>query len=153
MQTWQDLTPPGDKPQIRCLHTGAYQAATRRMIIYGGQRSGPLDDLWAFDLNLRAWTQLTPAERPAGRFFAASFVDSDDGRFIVFGGSTTSGDVNETWAFDFQTGQWSQLQIPSPPSRRNGMMGTYIEDEDRFVIFGGSSTSGFLNDLWELRKM
>jgi hypothetical protein len=148
--TWQDLTPAGDKPQIRCLLTAALDRASRRMIIYGGQRNGPLDDLWAFDLGLRTWTQLTPAQRPAGRYFASSFVDGD-GRFIVFGGATSAGNVNETWAFNFQTGQWSKIDIAESPAPRNGMMGAYIEDEDQFIIFGGLGNRLY-NDVWKLSK-
>jgi hypothetical protein len=148
--TWQDLTPPGEKPQIRCLHTAAFDPASRRLIIYGGQRNGPLDDLWAFDLASRSWTQLTPAQRPAGRFFATSFVDRD-GNFIAFGGFTSAGNVNETWAFNFETGQWSKIEIASPPSPRNGMMGAYIEEENRFIIFGGTG-AGLFNDVWELSR-
>ncbi len=149
--TWEDLTPPGDTPEIRCLLTAALDQNTRRMIIYGGQHNGPLDDLWAFDLDAPGWSQFTPAQRPAGRFFATSFVDLD-GNFIVFGGATSSGNVNETWAFNLDgTGQWNRLEITNPPAERNGMMGAYIEQENRFVIFGGVGTD-FYNDIWELSK-
>jgi len=134
--TWEDLTPPGDTPEIRCLLTAALDRNMRRMIIYGGQHNGPLDDLWAFDLDAPAWSQFTPDQRPAGRYFATSLVDLD-GNFIVFGGATSGGNVNETWAFNFVTGQWSQLEITNPPAERNGMMGAYIDTENRFVIFGG----------------
>ncbi len=149
--TWQDLTPGGAKPEIRCLLTAAFDPANRRMIIYGGQRSGALDDLWAFDLASRAWTNLTPAQRPRGRWFASSFVDRG-GRFILFGGFTSNGNVNEIWAFDFQTNSWAQSQIDNPPSPRNGMMSAYIESEDRFILFGGTGNSGLLNDVWELSR-
>lgn len=148
--TWDDLSPPGDTPEIRCLLTAALDQNRRRMIIYGGQRNGPLDDLWAFDLDAPAWSSLTPTERPAGRFFATSFVDLD-GNFIVFGGATSGGNVNETWAFSFDAGQWNQLDIPDPPAKRNGMMGAYLERENRFVIFGGIG-GGFYNDIWMLSK-
>ncbi len=150
-QNWTDITPDGAKPGIRCLLTGALDRTSRRMIIYGGQRNGPLDDLWSYDLASRAWTELTPATRPTGRFFASSFVNRE-GRFVVFGGSTANGNSNETHAFNFQTGQWNQLEIAAPPSARNGMMGAYIEAEDRFIIFGGISNDGFQNDVWELKN-
>jgi hypothetical protein len=97
-----------------------------------------------------AFHLLTPAQRPAGRFFATSFVDLD-GNFIVFGGATSSGNVNETWAFNFATGQWNRLEIADPPAERNGMMGAYIEKENRFVIFGGIG-EGFYNATWQLSK-
>jgi hypothetical protein len=150
-QNWINITPDGAKPSIRCLLTGALDRAARRMIIYGGQRNGPLDDLWAYDLASRTWTELTPASRPAGRFFASSFVNRE-GHFVIFGGSTSNGNSNDTHAFNFQTGQWSQLEIADPPSGRNGMMGAYIENEDRFIIFGGVSNSGLTNEVWELKN-
>ncbi len=147
--SWTDMTPAGAKPQIRCLLTGAYDAAGKRMIIYGGQRNGPLDDLWAFDLSSKTWADLTPATRPTGRFFASSFIDRSN-RFLVFGGATSNGNSNETWSFNFVTSQWNQVNAATPPSARNGMLGAYIEDEDRYLIFGGNGGS-LLNDVWVLR--
>ena len=148
--SWQDLTPPGTKPQIRCLHTAAFHAGNRRMIVYGGQRFGPLDDLWFFDLASGQWTEITPAGRPSGRYFATSFVDAE-GSFILFGGMTASGNVNETWVFNLQTEQWVQLDPAVSPPARNGMMGAYI-GEDRFILVGGEGTAIY-NDVWELRKI
>lgn len=148
--SWTDLSPSGDRPQIRCLLTAAYDPTGRRMIIYGGQRNGPLDDLWSFDLRGGAWTEWTPGQRPAGRIFASSFVDRQ-GRFIVFGGQTGSGSVNETWAFSFETRQWSRVDTPIAPAERNGMMGAYIPEDDRFIIFGGTGSRLF-SDVWELRQ-
>ncbi len=149
--TWTDWTPSSVKPQIRCLLTAAYDRANRRMIIYGGQRNGALDDIWSFDIASRTWTNLTPANRPAGRWFASSFLDRD-GRFILFGGFSGSGNSNETWSFDFQSNQWTKLTIDPSPSPRNGMMSASIEAEDRFLIFGGTSNNGLLNDVWELSR-
>lgn len=146
--TWIDRTPEGDKPQVRCLLTASLHSDRRHLIIYGGQRNGPLDDLWSFDLNANTWLDLTPAQRPPGRFFASSFV-ARDGRFYVFGGATVTGNVNEIWAFDFATGQWSQIATEAPPSPRNGMMTAYVESEDRLIMFGGLG-SQLLNDVWEL---
>lgn len=150
--TWQDWTPSGTKPDIRCLLTSAFDRTNRKMVIYGGQRSGFLDDLWAFDLASRTWENLTVSPRPSGRLFAASFVERD-GRFIVFGGSSASGNLNELQAFNFQTRQWTQLNVANPPSKRNGALTAYIESENRFIVFGGSSDNGLLNDVWELRSV
>jgi hypothetical protein len=84
---WKDLTPPDGGPRVRCLLTAALHAPSRRMIAYGGQNNGFLDDLWAFDLSARTWTDLTTTARPPGRLLASSFVDRD-GVFMVFGGRT-----------------------------------------------------------------
>jgi Galactose oxidase, central domain/Kelch motif len=146
---WADLTPSDAIPQVRCLHTAALHASSRRMIVYGGQRSGPLDDLWAFDLGTRRWAELTPAMRPAARMLAVSFVDRA-GRFVVFGGRTGTGAVNETWAFDLESRVWSRLEAANAPPPRDSAMGASADDGERFLVFGGSG-DGLLSDLWELR--
>lgn len=149
--SWQDWTPAGAKPEIRCLLTAAFDRANRRMIIYGGQRSGFLDDVWAFDLATRTWTNLTPTQRPPGRWFSSSFVNAD-GQFVVFGGQAASGNVNEVWSFDLAARSWTKLEIANPPAERNGAQAAYVEGEDRFIIFGGSGNAGLLNDVWELSR-
>jgi uncharacterized protein (TIGR03437 family) len=149
--TWQDWTPSGAKPEVRCLLTAAFDRTNRKMIIYGGQRSGFLDDLWAFDLASRTWENLTVSPRPSGRLFTSSFVDRD-GRFIVFGGSSSSGNLNELQSFNLQTRQWTLLNVANPPSKRNGALTAYSESDNRFFVFGGSGDNGLLNDVWELRS-
>lgn len=149
-KSWQDWSPSGTRPVVRCLLTAAYDRANRRMIVYGGQRSGALDDIWSFDLATRTWTELTPAQRPAGRWFASSFVDRE-GRFVIFGGFTSSGNTNELWSFDLAARQWTQLQVTGGPAARNGAMAAYIESEDRWLLFGGTG-NGLFNDIWELRR-
>ncbi len=149
-KTWSDWTPASSKPQIRCLHTAAFDRVNRRMIVYAGQRNGALDDIWSFDLASRQWTNLTPTQRPPGRFWSTSFVNKD-GRFVIFGGSGAS-NFNDTWEFNVSTQTWTQLQIENPPSPRNGMMSVYVESEDRFIVIGGTGNSGNLNDVWELSR-
>lgn len=149
-QTWQDWSPSGISPQVRCLLTGAYDAANRRMIIYGGQRNGQLDDIWSFDLAARTWTDLTPLQRPAGRWFASSVV-TNDGRFLLFGGFTSSGNSNDLWSFDLANRQWTKLEVTGGPSARNGALAAYLENETRWILFGGTGDSLF-NDVWELRR-
>lgn len=146
--SWEDLTPSGEKPEVRCLLTAAFDPTGRRMIVYGGQRSGPLADIWAFDLGSRAWTSLTPAQGPPGRFFASSFLDAL-GQFHVFGGETARGAVGETWVFDLAREQWRLLEIPGPPPR-NGMSTAYADAEDRFFVFGGVTRDRLHGDVWEL---
>ena len=148
-QTWQDISPEGVGPERRCLHTAAFDPASRRMIIFGGQTSGHRNDLWAFDLATNSWTQAPADVPPSGRYHTSSFVDSG-GSFIVFGGNTPSGNTNETWRYDFGGGQWTRLEISGPPSPRNGMAGTLI-GEDKLIIFSGSG-AGSPDDVWQLSR-
>lgn len=151
--SWQEVGPRRDsaRPVMRCLLTAALELGSRKMIIHGGQRNGPLDDTWAFDLGTRQWTNVTPEARPPGRMLATSFIDRD-GRFIVFGGTTAAGSVNETWSFDLATGEWTRLEIADAPPPREAAMGAYVADEERFLVFGGIG-EGRRADLWELRRL
>jgi hypothetical protein len=150
--TWEEVGPRRDsaRPVMRCLLTAALDPDSRTMIVHGGQRTGPLDDTWAFDLGTRQWTNLTPELRPAGRMLASSFVDGER-RFVVFGGATDAGRVNETWAFDLTQREWTRLEIPEPPPPREAAMSALVEDEGMFLVFGGRGDAR-LNDLWELRS-
>jgi hypothetical protein len=149
---WEEVGPRRDsaRPVMRCLLTAALDAGARTMIIHGGQRTGPLDDTWAFDLGTRAWTDLTPEARPPGRMLASSFV-SRERHLLVFAGATDAGRVNETWSFDLALRTWTRLEIPDPPPAREAAMSALVEDEERFLVFGGRGEVR-LSDLWELRR-
>ena len=160
--SWRLLTPTdpeGDgNPQARLSAGLAWDAARRELLLFGGSTEDPLfgtprtlDDLWAFDLGSRSWAELTPPERPAGRFFASSFVGRG-GRFHVFGGATSAGDTSETWQFDLTARRWSRLEIPGPPAR-SAMLAAYLDDRDSFIVFGGMAGGALLADVWELYRV
>ncbi len=149
--TWTDITPASILPEVRCLLTAAFDRTGRRMLIFGGQRAGPLGDFWSFDLQSRRWNALNTTQGPSPRFFSTSFVNTD-GSFVLFGGSSFTGNLNDTWMYRFDTGQWAQIQTENAPSPRSGMMGAYVESEGRFIIFGGSGNE-LLNDVWEFSRV
>jgi Galactose oxidase, central domain len=97
---------------MRCLLTAALDPGARTTFVHGGQRTGPLDDTWAFDLGTREWTNLTPEIRPSGRMLASSFA-SREGHLLVFAGATNAGRVNETWGFELavRVGPSSKFRI------------------------------------------
>jgi hypothetical protein len=149
---WTEISPATGHPGKRCLHAGSYDTRTHRMLIYGGQGSpnGLWDDLWAFDLEANTWTDLTPEERPPGRFFPTHIYDEHNHRALIFGGDVGPELSNKLWAFDLSANAWSQLmpagELPSP---RVGSAGIYVPSEGRMVIFGGSD-EGNLNEVWSL---
>src|SRR5262245_47025913 len=59
--TWTRLEISGSAPSARSLHTAIYDAASDRMIIYGGGSwSSRLGDVWALDLSGdRGWREIT----------------------------------------------------------------------------------------------
>lgn len=153
LNSWTDVTPNGTRPLARCLHAAAYDPTGHQLIMYGGQRPGPLDDIWAFDLSTHTWTELSPAIRPTGRLFA-TITALRNGKVVIFGGSTNFGEVNEIWVFDIVERSWKLLNTPSPqPPARQAHTAIYIPQKDWMIIFGGSSGNTMYNDVWVLENV
>ena len=151
--TWSDVS-PGSGPLARCLHAACYDAQKHRMIMYAGQNNGgPLDDIWALDLNTNTWTDLTPAVRPSARFFSPVVYDAANNRLTMFGGQGLLGFNNQVWAFDLWTKQWTQLSPAGlAPSARAGSAAVYDDANDRMIIFGGNDGS-VRNDVWSVADL
>jgi hypothetical protein len=124
------------------------------MIMYAGQNnSGPLDDIWALDLDTNTWTDLTPVVKPSARYFSPTIYDAANNRVTMFGGQTMLGVTNEAWVFDLWTKQWTQLSpAGTPPSQRSAAAAIYDPSNDRMVIFGGIDTV-VRNDVWALEDL
>jgi hypothetical protein len=148
--TWKSIS-LATHPERRCLHSASYDALKHRMIIYGGQTSGPRGDIWAFDLANNTWADLTPPTSPAGRWFATNIYDAAKNRVIIFGGGLGGGSVtNEVWAFDLAQNTWQKTSASgAPPSPREGAVAIYIRAEGRMVVFSGLGNAYF-NDVWAL---
>jgi hypothetical protein len=97
---WTQLGPTGGPPGQRLLPTAGYDAATNRMIVFGGanQDFGSLNyrnynDVWVLTNadglgGAPAWTPLAPSGTPpAARFGAGGGYDPGSNRLIIFGGA------------------------------------------------------------------
>jgi uncharacterized protein (TIGR03437 family) len=116
--------------------------------LFGGDAdSGTKNDLWAYSLDRKAWTQLTAPGAPAPRFGHTLVADPSRRRLVVFGGQST-GFFNDTWAFDIASSAWTRLDSGTGPSRRYGHSAVYDAARDRMVISHGFTDAGRFDDTW-----
>jgi len=117
-------------PPSRGYHSVAWNPATNRLVVFGGNTRGTtptlLNDTWEYDPATNAWTQLAPAVSPSPRQLPAMAFDPNLGGLLLFGGQTSLPPSttpptppalsNETWLLI--GGTWIQL-APStvPPAR------------------------------------
>ena len=115
------------------------------------RRSGMLSiDQNRAPLSGEAWTLLTPASSPSGRYIHGTAYDSHRSVVILFGGDNTgSSRLNDTWEFDGVN--WQQKSPTLSPSGRVNIDQAMAYDaaRQRVVLFGGLTSAGHRNDTWE----
>jgi len=152
--TWTDMV---TSPPARYGSAMAYDSGSDRVILFGGYGATTyLNDTWAYDFETNNWTDMTPVVSPPVRYFDAMAYDSGSDRVILFGGyggnSAFIGfpvPLNDTWAYDFETNNWTDMTpVVSPPVRYAHAM-AYDSRSDHVIMSGGASYGGsFNNDTW-----
>jgi len=138
--TWAPLEATG--PPAREDHTWTVGGDGRTAFLFGG-RDGPTvhGDLWAYDLDADAWSQLSPDDGPAARFgHEATWVDGVG--LVVFAGQAGADFFNDLWAYDPGAGSWRELPAEGDvPVARYGTCAA-LGPDGRLWISHGFTTDG-----------
>jgi hypothetical protein len=132
-------------PPARAEASMAYDAARRRLVLFGGYHTTGagrvrLGDTWEWDGS--RWERKSPPIGPSPRNGAAMTYDSDRGRIVLFGGS--GGPSGETWEWD--GGVWQRVEAPAP-GRFNSAM-AYDAARKAVLRFGGWNGKAREGDTW-----
>lgn len=136
-------------PSARDSSSLAYDPVDGYGVMFGGYTgSQTLGDTWTFQGG--QWTNITPTltQSPPPRSAGAMFWDASAQEVILYGGTGTSADLGDTWAF--RGGTWTQLSASGGPSARDGMMWGAPTSSGLSLLFGGESGGAFLADTWGL---
>ena len=126
--------------------------------MFGGQTDADWEDpanstgaTWAYDVAANQWTQMRPPTGPRmGAVGMAYDIESD--RVIMFGSIPEGADwrradLNETWAYDYNTNTWTRLT--DGPIKHLGARLAYDAESDRIILFGGFNPLGIAyDDTW-----
>ena len=135
---------PAVSPPARFRHALAFDSIRGQLVLFGGERGGPMNDTWEFDGS--NWTQRMPTTSPPARAGHAMAYDVGRGRTVLFAGQGSLGRLADTWEWDGTN--WVQASPSSPPSARMDHALAHDDIRGRTVLFGGYSGS-FLSDTWE----
>ncbi len=137
---WVPSSIPG-----RYLHGMAFDAARKRVVVFGGALGGLGSDTWTWDGT--TWSQHTPYASPSARYRHAMAYDAARRRVVLFGGSDDVGALSDTWEWDGRT--WAQrTPSRSPPARSSHAM-AWDPVRQRVVLVGGRTATAALSDTWE----
>jgi hypothetical protein len=142
---WTQLH-PAHSPDARAPGQLAFDAATGKVLLFGGDSLIHHDDTWEWDGS--DWKQVTSASGQAPSVRADQLMVYDPAqRVVVLFGGATSDSYADVWIWDGSS-WWPATAVPDPPAR----FGTYAAwDTDRgaVLIVGGESSSTGDSDAWE----
>src|SRR5438445_9111313 len=155
---WSRIVAQGAPPP-RGFHTCIYDAANRRLIVFGGYDGvGFRNDVWALSLSgAPGWTEITPSgPSPAPRDLMEAIYDPPQARLVVFGG-WNGAQLADTWTLSLgPTPVWTPLVTGPGPNPRREYSAIYDAARDRMVLFGGfagydlSDPGQYAADTWAL---
>ncbi|MHA2108568.1 MAG: Kelch repeat-containing protein, partial [Candidatus Hodarchaeales archaeon] len=154
--TWTNMNPAVSPPPLG-NHESAYDSESNKTVIFGGRSYAScvtLDETWAYDYSENTWINMNPEVHPSGRGAQGMIYNSKIDRIVLFGGSICL-DVlyDDTWAYDYNTNMWINMNSPSPPSRRLSPTFDYDSESDVSILFGGRTLdstrdSVYKDDTW-----
>jgi N-acetylneuraminic acid mutarotase len=127
-------------PAAREDHTWTVDSGGEVAYLFGGRDGATVfGDLWAFDLAVDRWQQLSPPASPPPRFgHEAVWIDGVG--LVVFAGQSGSTFYNDLWAFDPDQQVWQRLPaIGDTPVPRYGSCSAVGSDGRLWISHGFTS--------------
>ncbi len=147
-QVWTQLygTVANPLPTARKQSAMALDPLRQRIVLFGGNDGGNLDDVWEFDLATQLWFDVTPAvSGPAPRSKHVMAFDLLNVQVVVFGGTDqfTSNTVGDNKLYGWNGTAWSVLDSGTGPSARyDTMMASSGAFGGDIILFGGRKGAG-----------
>jgi hypothetical protein len=108
-----------------------YDSQSQALIAVGPQNTR------VYNAATRTWEKTNPAEEPRrDRYWADLAYDSRSDRIILFGGFADGPDLQDTWAYDYETNTWTEMTPAVSPERRFGHAMAYDAESDRVILWG-----------------
>lgn len=150
---WSNLS-PSVLPPSRDFHAMCYDNSNRIVILFGGKTNNDsypnfyyLYDTWAYIVSQNTWSNMNPTISPAPRHRHAMCYDSYNHRAILFGGDGGDWYSNDTWAYDYASNTWSNMNPAGPPPGRYYHSICYDSVNHKVILFGGGGGGSF-GDTW-----
>ncbi len=123
------------------------------LVIFSGQ-AGPtfFNDLWAFDPAAGSWTELSATgEIPVSRYGSCASIGPDDRLWISHGFTSDGTRFNDTRAYDFASGAWTDETPDGGLPVNRCLHGCWWTDDGTLTLYGGQTTGvTALGDRWTL---
>lgn len=149
--TWTELTQTAS-PEPRFGHEAVW-VDDIGLVIFAGQ-AGPtfFNDLWAFDPASGSWAELaSTGDIPVARYGSCASIGPDDRLWISHGFTSDGTRFNDTRAYDFASGAWTDETPDGGLPVNRCLHGCWWTDDGTLTLYGGQTTGvTALDDRWSL---
>jgi hypothetical protein len=147
---WQQLDPAGPAPAARFGHVAVWLADDGLAIWSGQGESRFFDDLWLYDPRLDAWRELPAGGAlPEARYGSCGGVAPDGRLWISHGFTRDDGRFADTRAYDFTTGEWSDVTPSGERPVERCLHDCLWTPAGELLLYGGQTTGvAALGDAW-----
>lgn len=127
-----------------------HDRAGGRLLLHGGSHypRGTADDVWAFGLASRTWTEVPSTSPPAPRYCHCGAWLPTQGELLIVNGRDAGGPLAAAaHTLDPVSGTWTAVEGELP----DGLIGcAAVHDpvRDRVIVFGGSTRRGLSDATW-----
>lgn len=114
---WTAIEQPlADQPPGRILGAAAYEPASKKIVLFGGDDYVRcLDDTWLYDCAMRMWKQASPKVSPPARAGAAAVAPPDAEAVLLAGGYDPAWQgLRDTWVYRTAENTWTKLEAELP---------------------------------------
>jgi hypothetical protein len=144
-EIWNTIVPTGISPAAVLGASGAYDSATARYFLFGGQSYYTLlDEFYVLDTTFGAehWEMWTGALPPDPRRGHSVVFDDLNNNLYVFGGEGYYGLYDDMWMIDLDTSTsssalWTAMTPSGSSPMRMGMAAAMDPDYGNIYAFGG----------------
>jgi len=120
------------------------------VLVFGGKASPPhhlMNDLRFLNTVTMQWSiPNVEGMPPIGRYYHTA-TNIGDGRILIFGGRTETGESNDVYILDTKKMRWVQPNISGKPPKKRYQHSAELFDHNKLIIYGGISRMTALQDI------
>ena len=101
-------------PSARTQQAMTFDPGIGMVCLFGGQDGAgiPQDDTWWYDSATNSWAQKSRPATPPPRIHHAMVYSSLERQTLLFGGTDTVTQFNDTWLFNASRDDWTRMPAP-----------------------------------------
>jgi len=155
-EEWAEITNQDSAPAERCHHTLVAGPSGQNILMFAGFDLGArFNDTWRFNPRQQQWERIdVGGELPGRRCLQTSaYIDSQN-KMLIHGGVSGAGAASEeffadTWIFDVDQTEWSQIESEESPGKVRGAVSFYSSERNAVFVWGGKQVSSYPTTLWQ----